>query len=163
MEDPRQEWFDAIYLKYYESMRIAAYNLLDGHGEDADDIVQTAFEVLFEKYEHVKDHPHIRGWLFKTLDNVARNEKRKVYHQREVALEPDHIPTVEDIYFRDLASSFPPGLSESDRELLRLCFEEQLSQEEMAARLGCNVRALRERLSRAKSRYRKLYEKNLPG
>lgn len=162
MVDQKQEWLDAIYRKYRKATYSTAYHL-SGNTETAEDITQEAFAVLARRYDEVKNHPNIKRWLAKTVANLFANESRRAYHDREVALKPEHVPTVEDAYFQDLASSFPPGLSENDRELLRLCFEKQLSQEEIAARLGCNVGEFRVRLSRAKLRYRKLHEKNLSG
>lgn len=160
--DKKQEWIDAMYREYRSTTYSTAYHL-SGNTQMAEDITQEAFAVLTRRYDEVKDHPNIKLWLAKTAFNLYTNESRRVYHDREVALKPEHIPTVEDAYFQDLALTFPPGLSESDQELLRLCFEKQLSQKEMADRLGCNVKALRERLSRAKARYKKLHEKNSSG
>lgn len=160
--DKKQEWIDAMYREYRNTTYSTAYHL-SGNTQMAEDITQEAFAVLTRRYDEVKDHPNIKLWLAKTALNLHTNESRRVYHDREVALKPEHIPTVEDAYFQDLTLTFPPGLSESDQELLRLCFEKQLSQKEMADRLGCNVKALRERLSKAKARYKKLREKNSSG
>lgn len=162
MEDPRQEWLDAIYREYRRSTYSTAYHLL-GNTEMAEDITQEAFAVLARRYDKVKGHPNIKRWLSRTVANLVLNEEKRAYHDREVALKPEHIPTVEDAYFQGLASSFPPGLSEKDRKLLCLCFEKDLPQEEIAAMLGCSVEAFRMRLSRAKARYKKLREKNSSG
>lgn len=160
--DPKQEWIDAMYRAYRKRTLIVAYHLLDDT-DLAEDIMQDAFALLAKKYEQVKDHPDVQKWLAKAVANLVKNEKRKVYHDREVPMEPDDVPTVEDAYFRGLSSSFPPGLREKDRELLCMCFEADLPQEEIAKRLGCSVEAFRMRLSRAKRRCRKLLEKNPPG
>jgi RNA polymerase sigma factor (sigma-70 family) len=44
------------------------------------------------------------------------------------------------------------GLSEADQEVLRLCYEEQLSYEQIAARLGVTQQAVGPRLTRARQR-----------
>lgn len=163
MEDLKWEEFDAVYLKYWNVMYTVAYRMLNGQRTAAEDAVQEAFRILAEKYDEVENHSDIKKWLLKTVEHVAKNESRKAYRQRETALEPDNIPVVEDAYFQDCALSFPPGLSEKDQRVLRLCFEEELSQEESAARLGCSLETFRVWLSRAKARYKKQYEKNSSG
>lgn len=160
--DPKQEWIDAMYRAYRKPTLKTAYHLLEDT-KLAEDIMQEAFVLLTKKYEQVKGYTDIQGWLAKTVAYLVKNEKRKVYHEREVPMEPKDVPTVEDAYFRGLSSSFPPGLKEKDRELLCMCFEADLPQEEIAKRLGCSVEAFRMRLSRAKRRCGKLLEKNPPG
>lgn len=161
MGDLKREWLDVMYREYWKPTYIVAYHLI-GDPVLAEDFAQEAFAVLTRKYDEVRDHPNIKRWLARTTANLIANESRKAYHSREVALKPEDVPTVEDTYFQDLASVLPPGLSEKDRELLSLCYESGLSQEEIAARLGCTVTALRMRLSRAKARYEKLREKIPP-
>lgn len=160
--DSKQEWIDAMYRTYRKPTLKTAYHLLEDMAL-AEDITQEAFALLTKKYEQVKDHPNVQRWLARAVAYLAKNEQRKAYHGREVPMEPKDVPTVEDAYFRGLSSSFPPGLREKDRELLCMCFEEDLSQEEIAKRLDCSVEAFRMRLSRAKRRCGKLLEKNPPG
>ena len=161
MKDAKLEWLDAMYREYRKPTYLVAYHLI-GDPVLAEDFVQEAFSVLTRKYDEVKDHPNIKRWLAKTTANLIANESRKAYHSREVAMKPENVPVVEDVYFQDLASVLPPGLSQKDRDLLCLCHDDGLSQEDLAARLGCNVAAFRMRLSRARARYEKLREKNPP-
>ncbi|MDO4314276.1 MAG: sigma-70 family RNA polymerase sigma factor [Oscillospiraceae bacterium] len=163
MEDPKLQRFNAVYLEYWKVMYTVAYRMLDGQRTAAEDAVQETFRILAEKFDEVENHPDIKKWLLKTVEYVAKNESRKAYRQREIALEPNDVPAVEDAYFRDSGLTFPPGLSEKDQRVLRLCFEEGLSQEESAARLGCSLETFRVWLSRAKSRYKRQYEKNSSG
>ena len=160
--DSKQKWIDAMYRAHRQRTLTIAYHLLDDP-ELAEDITQEAFALLTQKYEQVKGYEDIPNLLARAVANLIKNEKRKAYHRREVAMDPQAVPTVEDAYFQGLSASFPPGLREKDRELLCLCFEADLPQEEIAQRLGCSVEALRMRLSRAKRRCGKLLEKNPPG
>lgn len=157
--DPRQEWIDAMYRAHRQATLLVAYHLLHD-AELAEDITQDAFALLMEKYEQVKDHADVRKWLAKAVQYLVKNEQRKAYHVREVPMGPEDVPSVEDSYFRGLSSSLPPDLRKNDRDVLCMCFEADLPQEECAERLGCSVEAFRMRLTRAKSRYRKLLEKN---
>lgn len=159
MEEMKQKWLEDMFRAYWRPTYLVAYHLLNDRVL-AEDFAQEAFAVLTRKCDEVKGHSNIKLWLARTTANLIANERRKAYHTREVPMKPEDVPTVEDAYFQDLASVLPPELSEKDREVLSLFFEEGMSQEEMAARLGCSVSALRMRLSRAKMRYEKLCQKN---
>lgn len=154
-----QEWAEALYRQHWNSTYKAAYRLLENRAL-AEEAAQDAFAVLLEKYDSLRDHEDLKGWLARTAANLAANERRRACYHLEVPLNTDEKLSVEDAYFRGLSSSFPPGLSEKDRELLIMCYDACLPQEEAAARLGCSLEAFRMRLSRAKSRCRKLMEEN---
>lgn len=163
VEDPKRERFDEAYREYWQVMYRVAFHILHGQETAAEDAVQEAFRILAEKYDEVGDRRDLKRWLLKTVEYVAKNESRKAYRHREVAMETIDFPTVEDAYFQEQGLSFPPGLSERDREVLRLSFEERLTQKESAARMGCTVATFRVWLSRAKRRYEKLCGKNSSG
>lgn len=115
----------------------------------------------YMKRDTLRAHPNIQGWLFLTLRNQIMNETQKSFYKREVELVPENAPTVELEYTPDLNDSLPDGLNQDERQLLSLFFEEMLTHEEIAARLGCSVEACRMRLYRAKTHYKRLIEADL--
>lgn len=58
-----------------------------------------------------------------------------------------------------LADSLPEGLSDSEREILILFYEEELTHQEMSRRLGISEMNSRTRLFRAKNHCKKLFER----
>lgn len=64
-----------------------------------------------------------------------------------------------DTYHQALDELLPKGLLPKEREILILLFEEQLSYEEIAQRLGISVLNCRTRAFRAKAHYKELLAK----
>lgn len=151
------DWFDKLYLENYEMMVKLAYRLLNDW-ELANDIVQTAFLRMLTKYDKLKYHPNIQGWLVVTVKNLVGNEKEKAYYRLEVPLRLGYEPALKEPS-PDFLSILPPGLREEEKQLLRLYFEEELPHEDIAAQLGCTPAACRMRLKRAKRRCYELMAK----
>jgi len=152
-----ETWFDSIYSKYYKEMIGIAFHLL-GDRELAKDITQSAFLALLTKYDQLRNHPNIEGWLRVTVRNLVWNEQKKAHYSVEVPLSPEYEPAVSSD-----ASSFlallPPELKEEEQQVLYFFYEVGLTHEEIAARLGCTPEACRMRLYRAKKHYHDLLGK----
>ena len=153
-----EDWFDKHYVENYKMMVKIAYRLLNDW-ELANDIVQTAFLKMLTKYDKLKHHPNIRGWLGVTVKNLVGNERQKAYYRLEVPLHLVYEPTLKEPP-PDFRSVLPPGLKEEEIQLLCLYFEEELPHEKIAAQLGCTPTACRMRLKRAKQHCHDLMEKN---
>lgn len=154
------DWFDDLYTKYFKKMvKTAKYRLIDR--QLAEDLVHQVFVELLGNYEKLRYHQDIEGWLFKTLENKVMNENKKAFHSREVELKPEHGPVSGDPYEPGFLESMPPGLSDAERELIYLHDEAGYRHEEIAERLDCTADTSRARLSRAKRRCKKLFEKFL--
>lgn len=153
-----ETWFDSIYSKYYKEMIRIAFHLL-GDQELAKDITQSAFLTMLTKYDQLRNHPNIEGWLRLTVRNLVWNEQQKAHYSVEISLCPDYEPaTVADA--PSFLSSLPPGLKEEERQILYFFYEVGLTHEELAARFGCTPEACRMRLYRAKKHCHSLLEKN---
>lgn len=151
-------WFDPIYdVNYPRLVKVAYYILWDE--DTVEDIVQNAFSALLIKWEHLRNHPNIPGWLTMTVRNMADNERNRARYTREVPFLPEYEPAAGEP-LPDFLSLLPPGLSEGERQILYLYIEVGLSHEEIAARLGCKPEASRMRLSRARRRCKELLLKN---
>lgn len=151
-------WFVTIYKANYSRLvKMANYMLWDK--DMVEDIVQSAFSTLLIKREELRDHPNIAGWLTLVVRNLVDNEQNRARNTREVPLFPEYEPAADEP-LPDFMSLLPPGLKESERQILYLHIEVGLTHKEIAARLGCKPEACRMRLSRAKQRCRELYLKS---
>lgn len=157
MHESDREWFDRMYRQHQQKLLTVAFRLLNDWSL-AEDMTQNVFLKLYMKRGSLRTHPNIQGWLFLTLRNQIMNETQKSFYKREVELLPGNAPAVELEYSPDFNDSLPNGLSQDERRLLRLFFEERLTHEEIAARLGCSVEACRMRLYRAKAHCKRLIE-----
>lgn len=154
----QNEWFDRLYRDHSARLyKQAVYVLHDSHL--AEDLVEETFLILLYKQRDLANHPNLAGWLSLTLKNLICDELKSARHRLEVPLIPDDTATSADTYHQSLDELLPKGLSSKERELLILLFEEQLSYEEIAQRLGISVLNCRTRAFRAKSHYKALIAK----
>lgn len=154
----RDEVFSALYQENAAKMvRYAAGQLRNR--DLAEELVEDAFVLLLRKYDQLTDHPNLPGWLWKTLQHLILTEVKSARHRLEVPLEQDFDLAAPEEDRSALADALPEGLSDRDREILLLFFEEELTHEEVAARLGISILNSRTRLFRAKNRCKELLEK----
>ena len=151
-----QEWFEELYKDYMKQLVKAAKKFLHDK-ELAIDLVHDTFIVALIKEDDVRAHENPRLWLYKVLYNQIGNEMQRQRYRDVTSLELCAELGQNDTYFPALTERLPPGLKEKDREILIMFFEQRLSHEEMAARLGCSVGNCRTKLFRAKERCRELY------
>lgn len=154
----QNEWFDELYRN--NSARLfkqAFYVLHDRHL--AEDLVSETFLILLYKQQALLNHPNIVGWLSQTLKNLIYDEMKSARHRLETPLVYDTAAFTMDTYHQALDELLPKELLPKEREILILLFEEQLSYEEIAQRLGISVLNCRTRAFRAKAHYKELLAK----
>jgi RNA polymerase sigma-70 factor (ECF subfamily) len=154
----QNEWFDQLYREHSARLfKQAFYVLKDKHL--AEDLVEETFLILLCKQHELGEHPNIAGWLSQTLKNLIYDELKSARHRLEMPLVYDATAATQDTYHQPLDELLPKGLFPKEREILILLFEEQLSYEEIAKRLGISVLNCRTRAFRAKSHYKALLSK----
>lgn len=116
---------------------------LTGRREVAEDLVQDAFLRLHHHWDEVEN---ARAWLFRCVRNLSLNHLRD--HAREVSEEaargtasaerpPD--ATVGRMEAVGMVRMLVAELPDTDRELVRLKYEENLKYEEISKRTGMSV------------------------
>ena len=150
--DPRG--FDLAYATYAARVRGFLVRLTRNR-DVADDLLQHTFMRLAEQGPELRPDSDLRAWLF----TVARNAH--VSHARRVrpgvadgVLEALSSPPP-DVEARLLLGDVEGALSRlrpQDREVLLLVGVEGFEHEQVAAMLGIEAAALRQRLARARSR-----------
>ena len=146
-----------LYQTHYKKLFCIAYRML-GDVEQAQDVVQDVFlQVVFHQSK-LAAHPNPEGWLVVTLRNMVQNERRRstahpVIPLDSAALVPGAEPGT------PLEMALPTTLSPEDRSVLIWRFEQEMSYQEIADRLGISESGCRSRVSRAVARCRKLVEK----
>ena len=138
------ERFEEIYSEHRDA--IHAYVRRRAPASVVDDMVAEVFVVALRRIDDVPNRP--LPWLYGVARNTLANERRK---RREVPLPGDLSYEPEPVGDSRLAAAFA-GLSEPDREILRLVAWEGLSLREAARSLDCSAVAARVRFHRAKTR-----------
>jgi len=141
-------------LKYY-------VRRLDGDG-GADDILQDIWLTVFKKIHKLKDAQLFTVWLYR----IARNKVYDGFRRKErfVRLPEDEIPVSggdEPLFDADDAERLHAALARLKpyhREVLTLCFVEQMSYQSIADVIGCSIGTIRSRIFYAKQSLRKEME-----
>ncbi len=144
---------EKLYRESYEKLVCVAFRLT-GDIDQAMDLVQDVFMLALSRSEELKSHPAPEGWLMKTLENLVRNERRRL-SSREITLDPE-IPVAVPEEDLGLLEILPSGLLSKDRKILNWRFREELSHKEIGDRLGISENACRALLHRVLERCRKL-------
>lgn len=142
--------------------RLAAYALRRTGAADAADVVAETFLVAWRRHGEIPDEPESLPWLYGVARKVLANQHRSTdrrgrLHDRLatqfVDAAADMARVEESERFGRVASALA-RLSDDDAELLRLTAWEGLTPTEIAAVMGLQPNAVRQRLHRARRRLR---------
>lgn len=152
--------FELIYRKYYDKVfAIARGVLMDA--DEAADAVQEIFTLVYRHLKRFDRRSKFSTWLFRIAVNRSIQEARKHrFKNRAVELTEalGKEAPVEAEEMDPLIQAALSKLAPQDRALLTLFYWEDLSLNEIADSIGCNVNAAKTRLYRARERFRVYYE-----
>lgn len=153
----RESLFEEIYQRNKNNLLRSAYRTARNK-EDAEDIVEETFLRFLQKWDAgIVEDPD--RYLFGILSRVSLNYISRQKHRNGIPLEyveeviaaPPAEEKLEDILPFDIAGT--------DREILILRLEQNLSYVRIARMLGISEISCRSRFFRAKTRLRKYFEK----
>jgi RNA polymerase sigma-70 factor (ECF subfamily) len=152
--------FELIYRKYYDKVfAIARGVLIDA--DEAADAVQEIFTLVYRHLHRFDRRAKLSTWLFRIAVNRSIQEARKHRFKNktvELTEAADRAAPVESQEIDPRIHSALANLAPQDRALLTLFYWEELSLNEIADSIGCNVNAAKTRLYRARERFRTIYE-----
>ncbi len=150
--DHTDKWFDTLYTQYALTM-IKTANAILNNSAVAEELVHDVFVILIMKRSEVENYENPGAWLFRTLRNRISNEIQRARYSREIPLSETHEKyTAGEELESHLEDVLPSGLSTEERQFLIWFYEEDLSHEEIAQRLGISVHACHGRLYRIKQK-----------
>ena len=171
--------FDELVRRHYDkAYRLARY-LCDGHAQDAEDTFQNA---LIKAYQHLtafRGEAQFSTWLTRIAINECRMHRRRQGRERNWVHLDERIEGEETSKPRDVADSSENSEEEYARREFQAILEqclgslpdldrtafvlreiEDLSNQEIAARLGLSVLATKSRLFRARLAVRRCLRKS---
>ncbi len=155
------ESFEQIYLHWRKPIHKFVFNLT-GTEEDADDITQEIFAVLWNYRERIDPDKNIRSFLFLVARRVIyksnrANRIRKRYADSLWMDEIDNSTSYDIVVEKEmellkqaLLRRMPPG----QRKIFEMSHNEGLSAEEIAERLGIKRESVYNQLSKARKTIR---------
>lgn len=152
--------FELIYRKYYDKVLAISRGVLIDPDEAAD-AVQEVFTLVYRHLSRFDRRSKFSTWLFRIAVNRSIQEARKHrFRNRTVAL-TEAIGKEAPVEAEEMDPRIQMALSKlapQDRALITLFYWEELSLNEIADSIGCNVNAAKTRLYRARERFRVHYE-----
>lgn len=139
--------------------------LVAGTGADADEVAQEAFVKAYYALPRFRPGAPFRPWLLRIVTNEARNRRKASRRREGVALrlqaslrtDPAAPSPEEEVLASERRATVLAalnGLREEDRLTVAYRYFLGLSEEEMAAALGCARGTVKSRLSRSLGRLR---------
>ncbi|NHI15652.1 RNA polymerase sigma factor [Microbacterium excoecariae] len=155
--------FRDLFRAYARPVYWVAHGLL-GDAADAEDVVQETFVVAWRRLREIElQGPSALPWLAticrKTAANRIRSRRTERAHLAGAAddREPDTVDVADQVIAADLAERIArevDGLGETDRRIFALCVTAGYAYAAAAAELGITQGAVRNRLSRIRTRLR---------
>jgi RNA polymerase sigma factor (sigma-70 family) len=141
---------DDIYRSYYTQM-VRLAGLLVGHFQAGEEIAQDAFARLAERRHRVDNPP---AYLRATVVNLCRSRiRRAVIHRRYPPPPPTSVAGPEESFAtlvtHESIRAALARLPRRQREVVVLCYYEELSTAQIGSALGISVSAVKTHLRRA--------------
>jgi RNA polymerase sigma-70 factor (ECF subfamily) len=151
--------FDLLMRHYLPVAHAVAFAVL-GDVTDADDAVQDAFMIAFQRLRECRQPGRFRSWLLR----ITRNRAYNIAHYRRVRRHEQLDPAVADVQrdpterreLRAVLVAALAGLKPVQREVLLLHDLEGVPHAEIAAVIGSSELMSRKHLMRARQRMRAL-------
>jgi RNA polymerase sigma factor (sigma-70 family) len=149
----------------YQGIAFRTAYLIAGSAADAEEAAQDAFVKAHAALGRFREGAPLRPWLLKIVANEARNRRRSAGRREALVLRAgeerrpgDAVPSPEaallDRERSEVLLAALNELREEHRTVIAMRYFLDLSEEEMAAALGCRRGTVKSRLSRALERLR---------
>lgn len=128
MNSSMQEIYTQLWNEHVQSIKNYCYSKLVGRPEDAEDMLQEAFRLLWKKIITDDVPPMPKQWLIKTVKNLARAEYRHTVKAREnISSAP--LDEVAYLHYSEEDVSQMLEKEEHNAEIWK-AFDEELTEEE---------------------------------
>lgn len=146
--------FDELASRHRRPALAMAIGMM-GELATAEDIVQDAFAIAFEKLRHLREPEKFRSWLFTIVRRLCAKEIRRGPKETSLDRVPD--PPAPGLEMSDVENQVLKAiesLPQAYRELLSARYIAEMSYEDMAALYEVPEGTVRVRVFRAKQRLR---------
>ena len=154
LRQEKDDFIGSLYRREYDKLYRTAYRIVK-NVQTAEDLVHDTFCLASFQQKKLRVHLKPEAWLMEVVKKLASNEIRLAKNRLTVPLEerfsaasPEPEQKIEDL--------LPAGLSAQDRQVLIWRFENQMSYQELARRLGLSEAGCRSRVARAVGKCRQL-------
>ena len=161
MQNGSPEAFEAIHGQYRPMVYAIALKQCR-NPEDAENITQQVFAIVFRKKGQLRDAERFAGWLKRIVLRTAMNylirrseeiPAEELEHSVQANVMSPSISVMQQERAEHIRRLLQSGLRPLDRETLTAFYFEHLSVREMAERFACPVGTIKRRLHIARLRF----------
>lgn len=156
----QQDMVEQLYRELYQPMLVYASRLLQNHAQ-AEEAVQDTFRIACARYSEWKDSPNPPGWLFTTLKNVIRNQRRARQRlcQMLERLNNEDMPQQKNDEI-ELGLLYGNVADKASYQLLKRLAIDGYTMREVAEQEQISLESCKKRVQRARRELQKYFEKN---
>ena len=156
----QQDMVEQLYRELYQPMLVYASRLLQNNAQ-AEEAVQDTFRIACARYSEWKDSPNPRGWLFTTLKNVIRNQRRARQRlcQMLERLNNEDMPQQKQDEI-ELELLYGNVADKASYQLLKRLAVDGYTRREIAEQDQISLESCKKRVQRARRELQKYFEKN---
>ena len=156
---------EGLYTEFYKCMVLRVIGIV---GRDAaEDIVQTLMSRLLEYKEPEKllrmEPQELQSYAMRAVFNMAMDRKRRIRREQALSIQPAEedytdLGDFQDMEMKELLYHLVAKLPKKEQDVMELCLEDpELTQEEIAQKLGLHRITVNRRYKRAVKIMRILY------
>ncbi len=155
----KQNDIEQLYRELYQPMLLYAGQLLQNYAQ-AEEAVQDTFRIACACYSEMRHSQNPKGWLFNTLKNVIRNQRRarKRLCQMLELLSSQDVPQQETDEM-DLGVLYGNLTEKKSYHLLRRLAVDGYTIKELAEEQNISIETCKKRVQRARQELKKYFEK----
>lgn len=154
------ESFEDWYRDYYDMVFRYICRMVRNNAADAEDLTQEVFWVAYQKWETVKEHPNIGGFLMVVAKNKVMKwsiRQRLLFYDEEHMLDllADKIDENSSYDMVELCSAVEKVLSVEELDILMQYYAYGYSAAEMAEKLGITEGCFKVRVLRMREKLKR--------
>ena len=159
--DYSKPWFERLFKDNYPLMYRMAFSMVE-NADDAKDAVNQVFTQMWKGKPKVSDS-QLRGYLLAATRNQCLHilRQRQLRRQMEEALQRDEVACRDEEreeLLHELQQIIDDNLTEQDKRVLQLHYDEEMTYAETATVLGISTAAVNKHITRSLAKIRETFK-----
>ena len=159
--DYSKQWFERLFKDNYPLMYRMAFSMVE-NADDAKDAVNQVFTQMWKGKPKVSDS-QLRGYLLAATRNQCLHilRQRQLRRQMEEALQRDEVACRDEEreeLLHELQQIVDDNLTEQDKRVLQLHYDEEMTYAETATVLGISTAAVNKHITRSLAKIRETFK-----
>lgn len=152
--------FEQLVLRFHQPLRYYLRRMLDS-ADHVDDVLQETWLAAYRTLRRLRRPESFVPWIYRIARNRALSRRHDAWHWKTLDEPGELVDDSDPEYSPDEAAQIHRLLDRLacvHREVLLLRFFEQMSYEQMAEVIGCQLGTVRSRLHHAKNKLKQLLD-----